>query len=348
MIVRRIAMHHGLSSRKTGVFLEAVVVLAALLFTGACYATVGFQQVTIPDRNGKSMQAGIWYPSNVQTAAHPIGMFSQDVALNVPISGQGLPLILISHGTGGSLTSHLDTAQALARAGMVVLAITHIGDNSQDQSYVGNRVDLIDRPRQIKVALDWVLSSWPGSLNLNPKRIGIFGFSLGGFTSLVLLGGTPELNRMAQLCESNPNAPECAFIKKANGDQLNPSAEIPAWAHDSRVKAAVIAAPAAGYLFGPGDLREVSAPIQLWRAENDSWAPDAWNGAIVRDNLKVHPDTRVVQGADHFVFLAPCSESLAAVAPQICQDRTGFDRSAFHRAFNQSVVDFFSTRLRDR
>ena len=133
-------MHHGLRSRKTGAFVEAVVVLAALLFTGACYATVGFQQVTIPDRNGKSMQAGIWYPSNVQTAAHPIGMFSQDVALNVPISGQGLPLILISHGTGGSLTSHLDTAQALARAGMVVIAITHIGDNSQDQSYVGNRV----------------------------------------------------------------------------------------------------------------------------------------------------------------------------------------------------------------
>ena len=341
-------MHHGPTSRKTGVLAEAALLLAALLFAGDCWATVGFQQATIPDRNGKAMQAGIWYPSNVQTSPHPIGMFSQDVALNVPIAGQGLPLILISHGTGGSLTSHLDTAQALARAGMVVIAITHIGDNSQDQSYVGNRVDLIDRPRQIKMALEWALASWPGSLNLNPKRIGIFGFSLGGFTSLVLLGGTPELNRMAQLCEANPNAPECAFIKKANGDQLSPGAEVPAWAHDSRIKAAVIAAPAAGYLFGPGDLREVSAPIQLWRAENDSWAPDAWNGAIVRDNLKVHPDAHVVQGADHFVFLAPCSESLAAAAPQICQDPGGFDRSAFHRAFNQSVVDFFSTRLRDR
>jgi hypothetical protein len=26
----------------------------------------------------------------------------------------------------------------------------------------GNRVDLVDRPPQVKVALDWVLSSWPG------------------------------------------------------------------------------------------------------------------------------------------------------------------------------------------
>jgi predicted dienelactone hydrolase len=110
----------------------------------------------------------------------------------------------------------------------------------------------------------------------------------------------------------------------------------------------VIAAPAASYLFGPGDLPEVSVPIQLWHVENDSQAPDAWNGAVVRDNLKLRPDSHPVQGADHFVFLAPCSETLAAAAPQICQDPAGFDRAAFHRAFNQSVVDFFTTKLRDR
>jgi hypothetical protein len=51
---------------------------------------------------------------------------------------------------------------------------------------------------------------------------------------------------------------------------------------------------------------------------------------------------------DHFVFLAPCSDALAAVAAKICEDPAGFDRSAFHSAFNQSIVDFFTTRLRDR
>jgi predicted dienelactone hydrolase len=337
-----------MSWRGTAVAGWAGLVLTGSLIAEACFATVGFQQATIPDHGGKSMQAGIWYPSNVQPSTHPIGLLSQDVALNAPVQGQGLPLILISHGTGGSLASHLDTAQALARAGMVVLAITHIGDNSQDQSYVGNRIDLIDRPRQISVALDWVLASWPGGLNLNPKRIGIFGFSLGAFTSLVLLGGAPELSRMAQLCESKPDAPECEFIKRAHGDQLTPNSDTPTWTHDIRIKAAVIAAPAATYLFGPGDLRDVSVPIQLWRVENDTWAPDAWNGAIVRDNLKVRPDTHVVPGPDHFVFLAPCSEALRAAVPPICQDPAGFDRTAFHRAFNQSLVDFFGTRLRER
>jgi predicted dienelactone hydrolase len=330
------------------VSLWASLVLTGELFAAASSAAVGFQQVTVPDHDGKSMQAGIWYPSNTQPSAHPLGMFVQEVALNGPIAGQGLPLILISHGTRGSLSSHIDTANALARAGFVVLAVTHIGDNTEDQRYAGNRIDLTERPRQVKAALDWVLSSWPGRLNLNPRRVGVFGFSLGGFTSLVLVGGTPQIARMAQLCESTPDAPECAFIKNVHGDQLSPSSEVPRWIHDERIKAAVIAAPAASYLFGPGDLREVSVPIQLWRAEHDSQAPDAWNGAIVRDNLKVHPESHLVQGADHFVFLAPCSEALAAAAPQICQDPAGFERAAFHRAFNQSVVDFFTTKLRER
>jgi predicted dienelactone hydrolase len=328
--------------------LLAVMLLAADLHADVSFAAVGYQQVTIPDRDGKSMQAGIWYPSNTQTLAHPLGMFSQEVALNGPIAGQGLPVVLVLHGTSGSLSSHIDTANALVRAGYVVLAVTHIGDNTQDRIYVGNRIDLIDRPRQARAALDWLLSSWPGHLNLNPRRIGVFGFSLGGFAALVLIGGTPEIARMAQLCDSNPSAPECSFIKNAHGDQLSPSTEAPLWIHDARIKAAVIAAPAASYLFGPGDLREVSVPVQLWRVENDSQAPDAWNGAVVRDNLKVHPDSHLVQGADHFVFLAPCSDALAEAAAQICQDPAGFDRAAFHRAFNQSMVEFFTTRLRDR
>ena len=153
---------------------------------------------------------------------------------------------------------------------------------------------------------------------------------------------------MAQLCESTPGAPECAFIKRARGDQLSPSTEAPRWIHDERIKAAVIAAPAASYLFGPGDLREVSVPIQLWHAQNDSQAPDAWNGAVVRDNLKVHPESHLVQGADHFAFLAPCSEPWPQPRRKFARIRLGFDRAAFHRAFNQSVADFFTTKLRDR
>jgi predicted dienelactone hydrolase len=49
------------------------------------------------------------------------------------------PLVLISHGTGGSGASHYDTALALALAdeGFVVAALTHTGDNYMDRATQG-------------------------------------------------------------------------------------------------------------------------------------------------------------------------------------------------------------------
>jgi predicted dienelactone hydrolase len=327
---------------------KTLTAVVATLLANACLASVGFQQATVPDPNGKALAVGIWYPSSTEASAHALGMLRHEVALNGTLAGSSLPVVLISHGMGGSLASHIDTANALARAGFVVAAVTHTGDNTLDRSDAGNRRDLIDRPRQVKVVLDWLLSSWSGREQLNARRIGIFGFSLGAFTGLVLIGGTPELKRMLELCSSNTQTPECAFVHQAHGDQLDPDPKEPVWIHDNRIKAAVLAAPAVGYLFGPGSLRAVSVPIQMWRAENDSQAPDAWNGAVIRDGLAAHPDSHLVRGADHFVFLAPCSESLAAAAPQICTDASGLDRAAFHRAFNQALADFFSTAMRER
>jgi predicted dienelactone hydrolase len=115
--------------------------------------------------------------------------------------------------------------------------------------------------------------------------------------------------------------------------------------HDSRIKAAVIAAPAVSFLFGPGDLQKVRIPVQLWRAGNDGEAPDAWNSAVVRNELPLHPEEHIVPNENHFVFLAPCSNALAAAVPEICHDAPGFDRAAFHRNFNALIVEFFTREL---
>src|ERR1700734_3655576 len=187
--------------------IRVVLFAMALLFARSSFGSVGFQKAAVPDSQGRPIAVGIWYPSNAQPSPQPLGLFSQTVAVESKVSGERLPLVLITHGAYGSLASHYDTAIALAQAGFVVAALTHTGDNDSDQSYMGNRKDLIDRPRQAKVVLDWMLSSWTNHGSLNPERVGMFGFSLGGFTSLVEIGGTPELARMALLCSTSPNAP---------------------------------------------------------------------------------------------------------------------------------------------
>lgn len=325
--------------------LAAYCIAITMLFAQGTPGTVGFQQVTVSDLSGKPLTVGIWYPSDGAVSNAPVGMFTQSVAVNGAVSGNHLSLILISHGTSGSLASHYDTALALAKAGFVVAAVTHTGDNYMDQSYAGNLKDLTDRPRQIEVVLNYMLSNWPEHSQIDAERIGMFGFSLGGFTTLVAIGGTPELSRMAELCASRPDAPECSFVKQHHGDQLEPSPSKPEWAHDTRIKAAVVAAPAVGFLFERGGLVRVSVPVQLWRAENDQQAPDGWNSAVVRRELPRSPEQHVVPNVDHFVFAAPCSEALAKAAPALCQDASGFERKAFHEKFNQAVVTFFSREL---
>lgn len=322
--------------------------IVALASATPAAGSVGFQQVSVPDTPHAAIAVGIWYPSNAPAGVRTLGLIRQTVAVNGNVSGNRLPLILISHGTAGGLTSHYDTALALAGAGFVVAAPTHTGDNYADQSYAGNRVDLIDRPRQMAVVLDWIVNNWSARGSVDGRRIGVFGFSLGGFTALVLAGGTPELWRMRQLCSERPRAPECLFVQQRHGDQLDASSGDPAWRHDMRIRAAVVAAPAAAYLFGPGDLKHVLIPIQLWRAENDENAPDAWNSALIRQELPAGAEEHVVAGAGHFAFLAPCSRGLAAVASSLCVDAPGFDRTAFHRDFNESVVHFFAKDLQAR
>src|ERR1700723_1179667 len=177
--------------------LAAYWISMTLVVAQATGTNVGFQQVSIPDPAGKPLAVGIWYPASAPVSNVPLGMFTQSVAVDGVVVGKHPPLFLFSEGTGGPPGSHYDTALALAKAGFVVAALTHTGDNTGDQSYTGNRIDLIDRPRQSHVVLDYLLDKWKDHSQIDPERIGMFGFSLGGFITLVEIGGTPDVARLA-------------------------------------------------------------------------------------------------------------------------------------------------------
>lgn len=302
----------------------------------------GFQSIKIPGQNGASIQVAVWYPSPAPVAKQNLGVITQEVAIEAEVEGKKLPLIVFSHGTGSSGLSHYDTALALANAGFVVAALTHPGDNYADQS---RSVDVLARPKHIVGVIDYMLGTWKGRESLAPGRIGIFGFSAGGFTALVNIGGMPDLNLVSTHCAANPSDYACT-LRSANKDKLQ---HIPRIAskemHDVRIRAAVIAAPALGFTFSSGGLDGVAIPVQLWRAENDVLLPHPWYAEAVRKALSKEPDYHAVAKAGHFDFLSPCSEKLLSLAPHICASEDGFDREIFHRRFNSEVVSFFIKSL---
>ncbi len=329
---------------KIGIGLVVVLAVAAsgvfgALFLGAAKPDqpVGFDEVSVNDPHDRPLAVGIWYPTAAKPGLRLVGFSAQRVADDGTVVGSELPLIIISHGNGGLLSSHADTALALAAAGFVVAAVTHTGDNAQDQRYVGTTRWLVDRSRHIRLVLDYMLNDWRAHEQLDSARIGMFGFSAGGFTALVAIGGDPDLARIGTQCRARPEF-ACTLWPQL------PSSPAPAaaWVHDPRIKAAVIAAPGYGFAFEPNGLARVTAAVQLWNGADDTNVPYQSNAAVVRELMPVPPEYHVIPGAAHFAFLAPCP---AWIFPLVCADAKGFDRAAFHRDFNRSVIAFYQRQL---
>lgn len=322
--------------RKFAAFAAAFGLAAAS--AASAWAGVGFQYLSIPDPQGQPIEIGVWYPTDAAGQPQAVGSYRQTVAKDAEVRGRRLPLVVISHGTGGGFGGHSDTAFALAEAGFVAAALTHTGDNWRDQS---RATQIWNRPRQLKLLTDYMLASWPGHDRIDAARLGAFGFSAGGFTVLAAAGGEPDLTRTPGHCRAHPAFFECRLLART---PVRPDSAI-AWTHDPRIKAVVSAAPALGYAFGPRGLADVRVPLQLWRASDDEILPNPFYAEPVRVALPTAPESHVVANAGHFDFLPPCSEVLVRNAPQICRSRPGFDRAAFHDDFNRQVVAFFARTL---
>jgi predicted dienelactone hydrolase len=70
---------------------------------------VGFQPAAASDPEGRPLELNIWYPSDAAARPRGLGLFQRVVAADAPISGSQLPLIVISHGTGGGAETHYVT-----------------------------------------------------------------------------------------------------------------------------------------------------------------------------------------------------------------------------------------------
>jgi predicted dienelactone hydrolase len=286
----------------------------------------------VPDTNAQPLETGIWYPSDAPASLRRLGPYTRTVAVGGEVAGRGLPLVVMSP---GSFQGHYGTALALAEAGFVVAAITHTGDTEIVLSP--------SRPRQIKAPIDYMLGSWSERDRLDPMRIGIFGFSGGGFTALVAIGGVPDLSLGPAYCAAHPDDWGC---RRARETETRLSVAPADFVHDSRIAAAVIAAPGIGWPFTTEALAGITAPIQLWRGDSDEILPHPHHAQHVYDGPPIKSEHHVVTNARHFAFWAPCTPALAMVAAEACRDPAGFDRAAFHRAFNPAVVAFFNAKLR--
>lgn len=297
----------------------------------------GLKLVTIPaDAADPAITVALWYPSADKPSPVKFGMFTALAAQDGQIIGRGLPLVVLSHGRGGSYVVHHDTAEHLADAGFVVAALDHPGDTALDKSLFSDLSIYMRRPRDVKRVIDYVTGASPLATMIDPNRIGIYGFSRGGYTALVAIGGNPDFALGLPFCQGRTDK-ICDQIR-AQDYSKEPLT------HDPRIKAAAIADPASVFFTGEG-LAGITIPVQLWGSEKggDGIAPKTIEA--VDTALRAPHTFTQVEHAQHFSFLTICPPQIAEKEPVICKDPPDFDRAQFHEQFNDALARFFRANL---
>lgn len=317
-------------------FFRKLAVAAVFSFAATLVHAAGLKSIEVPaDGSGPLLKAFVWSPCAAEPVETKFGPIVLQGTPGCPVVGEKLPLVVISHGHAGGSLNHHDTAETLANAGFIVVALSHPGDNFSDTSQSSDISVMFERPTDIKRLLDFMLDASADAAKIDQQRIGFFGFSRGGYTGLVLAGAIPDFHDPAVPCPDP--APICSEIRR-NEIPTQPLTQ------DPRIKAFVLADPLS-FFATEDSLKLIKAPIQLWGSQygGDGVLPESV--VSLSQDLPGKPEFHPVPDAGHFAFLAPCSSELAASQPEICTDAKGFNRSAFHQSFDAQVLAFFQAQL---
>ncbi len=278
---------------------------------------------------------------------------------------QPFPLILLSHGTGGSAAQMAWLGTALARAGFIAVAVDHPGNNAQTGYTPAGFLLWWERATDLSDVLDGLLADAQIGPHIDRGRVGAAGFSLGGYTVMELAGARTDISNFYDLCRAQPANAVCvvpemknlledgaghtmtleqllASVRKTNGESLALSGES---FRDPRIKAVLAIAPALGFTFTPESLRAIRLPVQVVVGSADSIAPPASSADILRANVRGARET-VLPGVEHDTFLDLCTAAGRAAFPQYCTDPAGVDRAAVHRQTAELAVEFFARVFR--
>ncbi len=330
---------------------SALVLAAALLLQSPAAALeAGFRQTSIagPTAGAPATTLALYYPTQTPARAIPMGPFTPRVAFHGVPEPTVKGLILLSHGTGGSELGHSTLAQGLARAGYLVAALRHPGDNWQDGSLpqAGAAAYFDERPRQVSRVIDALLRDplWKDRItrDVQGPRVGAVGHSAGGYTVLALAGGAPDLALLASHCAMN-QATDPVFCRTGRvGQPAPPAAATAAPAApltDRRVRAVVALAPV-GVVFSDRSLAAIAIPVSIYQADLDRWLVPRFHAGWIARNLPAAQLHRV-PNAWHFAFMDTPGMAIETADGDIRADPAGFDRAAFLKQLALDLPSFF-------
>ncbi len=332
---------------------------------------VGTQEMTIRGEN-RALSVTLWYPAEGTAGTEPEHNYSLALAFSVPghayrnapiaLSERPFPLIIFSHGSGGSRLLSLYYTQHLASHGFIVMAADHPGNTVLNtvlsganflggQDFVSNYAH---RPndilRQITLAEDLNASGdFAGKIDV--ENIGVTGHSFGGWTALSVGGARLNFAGIRDWCSTNQGSDQdniCFLldmesdIAAARGYDTTPPGIWDATT-DPRIKAVVALAP---WNAPSLDLTEIVIPTMIMVGDADRTTIPERDAYAFYAALNTEKTLVTFANGGHYLFIDDCPPLLLDFgAFDVCSDLVwGLPRA--HDITNHLATAFFLKHLR--
>ena len=309
------------------------------------------------------LQVTIWYPATAGTPETPYLIGPPDkplfdvatLAVDARPEAGKHPVILLSHGFGGTADDMGWLAAPLARAGYVVISVDHPGNNALDKTLIGATA-WWERPRDLIAALDAMTRDPEFAPLIDRDEVAAAGYSMGGATALALAGARIDAAHFDAYCRADPADGVCQPPPEMPGtpalDVTTGLAKLgltEAAAHAGEgttlpnLRAVLSIAPNAQTLT-PASLRRIAAPVVVIGGERDATVPIAHQAGYAAGLI---PHARLVRvpTAAHYSFIATCTDAGRAQIP-VC--RLALDQPTAHRVAIAEALALFGRTMPTR
>jgi len=313
-------------------------------------STIQFQDTL----RARPLKTEIWYPTNDTTGLNIIRNYPfilPPTSKDAKFINSTFPLIILSHGTGGNRISQMWLACELASNGFIVAAVDHFG-NTLDNKIPENFVKIWDRPLDITYVLDRLFQSSKFKSVIDTTRIGMAGFSLGGFTTIALAGGEIDYNLLKEFSKTDEGEIEFTVPELGNVSELLTSKVVEEGSQkyrnlkDDRISAFIAMAPALGQGFkSPDQFKKVDSEILVIGAQNDLRTPVNTNSRHYNKLIEHSKYIELEGNVGHYVFMNAAKRKLKRNVPLIFKDGENVDRLVIHSKVSNHILDFLRKEL---
>lgn len=288
----------------------------------------------------------VWYPTeDAGSAERPSGQFFElgNVIWNATLAAQRkLPVVLLSHGTGGTAESLGWLARGLACAGYVVIGANHHGNTGLEPNLAEGFLCWWERATDLTVLLTSLGATGFFANRLDFDQVSAIGFSLGAYTVLALSGAQTSLDEFEVWRSANnitdggpkefPDAADSIPTLIENSKAFRQS-----WARhrdnftDGRIKSVIAIAPAPPIRsFTSHSISQLQLPVTILTGGADHEAPSEHcaDWLVTQNSDFQRHDLGLDVG--HYTFLEYPSDKSLVGKVDIFSDHENVDRMNVH------------------